>query len=66
MKCPNRKGEGPRSGLRLCEVYFKAHLFHLQKRFGVAAGVVNGVVGVFGFAEVLEVYEGVFLQALVE
>lgn len=39
---------------------------HRQQGLGVAFGVLDGVVGVFGAAEVLEVGGGVVHQALVE
>ena len=60
-----RASGGTRSG-GLSKVYLQAHVFHLQQCFGIAAGVVDGVVRMLRFAEVLEIHEGVFLQSLVE
>lgn len=41
-------------------------LLHRQQRLGVAFGIIDGVVGVFGAAEVLEVGGGVLHEAFVE
>jgi hypothetical protein len=41
-------------------------LLHRQQRLGVAFGVIDGVVGVFGAAEVLEVGWGVLHETFVE
>jgi hypothetical protein len=41
-------------------------LLHRQQRLGVAFGVIEWVVGVFGVAEVLEVECGVLHDAFVE
>ena len=39
---------------------------HVREGLNVAPGIIQRVVGVFGFAQMLEVFEGVFNHSLIE
>ncbi len=41
-------------------------LHHLQKRLGIAFGIVNRIVRVFGLAQMLKIFECVSHQTFIE
>lgn len=50
----------------LREADFQPQIFHLQKCLGIATRVVDRIVSVFRLSKMLEVYERIFLHALVQ
>ena len=51
---------------RLLETDFQAHLFHLQQCFRIAFGIIDGMMSVFCFPKVFEIYESILLKTFVE
>ena len=48
------------------EADFQSHFLHLQKGLSVSKCIVNGIVSMFGLAQMFEVYESILLHSLVE